>query len=111
MTARTTRITLSGTRRRVDLAADATTAVGLLVPDDRMAVLRENLRLPVRTDVHLHLPSELEGRLPADEAGRLDVPSVHEGELPGSGVGAPTLHGDGVPIVPPTGSLVPLHEP
>jgi type VII secretion integral membrane protein EccD len=33
MTARTSRITLAGTRRRVDLAVDSTTAVGVLMPD------------------------------------------------------------------------------
>ncbi|TYP86854.1 EsaB/YukD family protein [Blastococcus xanthinilyticus] len=33
MTARTSRITLAGTRRRVDLAVDSTTAVGVLLPD------------------------------------------------------------------------------
>ncbi|MGY1773877.1 EsaB/YukD family protein [Blastococcus sp. SYSU D00813] len=33
MSVRTTRITLAGSRRRVDLALDATAAVGLLVPD------------------------------------------------------------------------------
>ena len=33
MTARTSRITLAGTRRRVDLALDSTVEVGLLLPD------------------------------------------------------------------------------